>query len=205
MKVRFFDSINIIPPKERIYARMGYKRGITRLEAARETEIDNYIKDASFLIKLKGAAVSIPIEKRDVSTVVFPEGIVFESSILSALLKDSREAMFIGATSGEEIVNSIRESKDSDLTRGVIFDAAASETVDASLTWITDMLNRDLGRESKRLTKRRISCGYGDFPIKYQKIIHKILGLSSLGVKITESFFLVPEKSVTAVMGIIDL
>jgi cobalamin-dependent methionine synthase I len=52
------------------------------------------------------------------------------------------------------------------------------------------------------LTKKRISCGYSDFSIKYQKKFYKILNLKKLGISITKDYMLVPEKSAIAVLGI---
>ncbi|NQT23354.1 MAG: methionine synthase [Candidatus Omnitrophica bacterium] len=205
MKVQFFESINIETPRERIYARLGYKKGITKLSAERRKEVNSSIEDALSLIRLKGAGVRIPIKKINLSNVVFSTGNSFKSSIVASLLKDSPEALFMGATAGAEVIEFIREHKDSDLTSAVIYDAVASEVTDVSLGWIIDYFNTQLRREKKKLTKRRVSCGYGDFPMEYQKMIYEILQLDCLGVRITESFFLVPEKSVTAVSGVIDL
>lgn len=48
----------------------------------------------------------------------------------------------------------------------------------------------------------RYSPGYGDLPLTNQKIIFDILNLERLGLRITERFMLVPEKSVIAIAGV---
>ncbi|HQJ30972.1 MAG TPA: hypothetical protein PLG18_07540, partial [Syntrophales bacterium] len=83
--------------------------------------------------------------------------------------------------------------------------AAASETVDAALDWITAYFRTLLRREGKTLLNSRFSAGYGDFSLENQRDMHRLLQLEQLGVAITPACVLVPEKSVTAVTGIIAL
>ena len=89
-----------------------------------------------------------------------------------------------------------------DVTAAVVYDAVASETVDAALGWMTDFYRNMLRRESLTVTKNRFSCGYGDFKLENQKAIYDLLQLNRFGVEITPGFILVPEKSVTAIAGI---
>ena len=200
-----FDSINIQLPKKEIYSRLGYQRGKTKILPQQEKEVEGYIEKASKLIKLKGSAKRVPIVKKDSAGVIFSSGVDFRSQILSTLLEGSREALFVGATAGSGIVKLICENKNDNLTEKIVFDAVASETVNAALDWIEEYFVSQLKRENKKLTKRRISCGYGDFLLQYQKEIFKGLNLKKLGVKISENFILTPEKSVTGVYGILDM
>jgi cobalamin-dependent methionine synthase I len=91
------------------------------------------------------------------------------------------------------------------LTRAVILDAVASEMTDSGLDWIMDYMNQELMRKARRLTKARFSAGYGDFSLENQKAIHTLLRLDKIGVFITDRCILMPEKSVTAVAGIVAL
>jgi len=62
--------------------------------------------------------------------------------------------------------------------------------------------NRTLLRENRQLLKKRYSAGYGDLLLETQKTIHRLLQLDRIGIRITDSCMLIPEKSVTAVTGI---
>jgi len=64
------------------------------------------------------------------------------------------------------------------------------------------LFNRLLARENARLTKARFSAGYGDFLLENQKMMYDMLKLDRIGVTINENCILMPEKSVTAVVGI---
>ena len=203
-RLLFFDSINVATPEENIYKRLGYRKDKTQLTPQQKEEVERYIEDALSLINLKGAGISIPVQEKKPSGIILSTGIIFESVHLSAFLEDCREIVLMGATAGNDIIEVIQEdSAENNLTRAVVFDAVASEVVDASLDWIMNYFNQEFRRENKRLTPERFSAGYHDFLLENQKIIYDILQLQRIGIKINENFILTPEKSVTAVAGII--
>ena len=203
MKIEYFENINIIPPKDRIYSRLGYAKNITLLSDKQKEEVEKYIDDALAIIKLKGAACCIPIINIEGSKIKLSENIEFNSASLAELFKDCREVFFMAATAGGEIVKFIKkDSLGKDITSAVIFDATASEIVDASLGWIMSYFERNFRRENKTFTNKRFSAGYGDFSLENQKIMYKVLGLEKIGITINEKYILFPEKSVTAVAGI---
>jgi len=65
-----------------------------------------------------------------------------------------------------------------------------------------DYFNQSLRRENRRLLGKRYSAGYGDLFLETQKVIYGLLQLDRIGIEITESCMLIPEKSVTAITGI---
>jgi hypothetical protein len=178
-------------------------KGITQISPSQKKEIEQYIHDAQSFINLKGAGLRMPIQEIKESQINLANNIVFESHQLAALLNPCREIILMGATAGSDIMAAIGEDvAGKNITRGVVFDATVSEMVDASLDWITDYFNRTLLRENRKLLKQRFSAGYGDFLLENQKTIYLLLQLDRIGVRITETCILVPEKSVTAVTGI---
>ena len=121
----------------------------------------------------------------------------------SKFLLDSNEVFLIGTTIGKEIVDLRNNLMNNDSFKSVILDAVGSETVESFTEWVNEYLSKIILKEGKTLTKRRYSPGYGDFPLSYQKKIAEILDLDKIGVTVSDSFILSPEKSVTAFIGII--
>ena len=201
-----FEHIPIDAPRDRIYRRLGYRRGVTRTSAAEDAEMDASIAEALALIKLQGAARRLSIRNRDEAQVVLViDGgeTTLASRTLAGFLRGCDEVLLMGATAGSSIMDAIREDMDGDrVTRGVVFDAVASETVDASLDWIMTYFRQGLRRENKSLTDKRYSAGYGDFLLENQRSLVELLNLQRIGVDLTASCILMPEKSVTAVAGI---
>jgi hypothetical protein len=203
----FFDRIMIEAPRERIYRRLGYRPGITSLPAGQEAEVERYIADALSVINLRGAGRRFTVRGQQDAQVLLDGQAgeeVFHSRRLAAFLQECGEVVLMGATAGGEVMAAIAEDATGNrLTRGVVIDAVASEMVDASLDWIMLYFGRELRRENKELKPNRYSAGYGDFLLENQAVMFRLLDLSRLGVHITASFLLIPEKSVTAIAGVI--
>ena len=199
----FPGNISIDPPYAKIYFRLGYKKRTTQLSLSQQTETDRIIDEAVSLIILKGSILRTIISKNDGEEISLAQNLTFRSKKLSAFLKDCTEAVLMGATAGTAIMDAIQEkTSQDDLAAAVVYDATASEMVDAALDWIMDYLNQQLRREGKRLLPRRFSAGYADFELSNQKIIYEKLELAKIGVAINENYILLPEKSVTAITGI---
>jgi hypothetical protein len=198
-----FDTIQITAPRESILARLGYREGITKLGVTQREKVEQYIQEALSFITLKGVARRLVIQEKNNLEIVLSPEVIFKSQRLAEFIGESKELILMGATAGQEIMSVIqRETSRNNLSGAVVFDAVASEMVDASLDWIMDYYNRQLLRENKQVTKNRFSAGYGDFLLENQKLIFELLDLSSLGVSLTKKCMLIPEKSVTAIAAI---
>jgi predicted lactoylglutathione lyase len=199
----FPGNISIDPPYAKIYQRLGYKKRTTKLSLSQQKKTDRLIDEAVSFILLKGSILRTIISKNNGEEITLAENLTFMSKKLSALLKDCSEAVLMGTTAGSAIMEAIQEkTSQDDLTAAVVYDATASEMVDAALDWIMDYLNQQLRREGKKLLPRRFSAGYADFKLENQKMIYEKLQMDKIGVTINSSFILLPEKSVTAIAGI---
>ncbi len=206
MKHYYFETIPLVPPRPAIFRRLGYRRDATRIGAGLSREIEGYLTEAQELITLRGTARRLSCRIEPPARVILSAGTVFESRKLTRFLKDAGELLLMGATAGAAVMEAIQaDTSGGNVTRGVVLDAAASETVDAALDWITAYFRQLLRREGKALLNSRFSAGYGDFALENQRVMHRLLQLEQLGVAITPTCLLVPEKSVTAVTGIIAL
>jgi hypothetical protein len=199
----FLEKISIDPPREKIYQRLGFKKRTTQISETQQEETDRFIQEASFLISLKGSLLRLAIKHNDGKKIFLDRGLTFTSENLSVFLRDCRETVFMAASAGSAIMDAIKEkTRQDDLAAAVVYDATASEMADAGLDWIMNYLNQHLRREGKTLLPRRFSAGYADFNLENQRAIYDILQMGRIGVTITPSFILLPEKSVTAISGI---
>jgi hypothetical protein len=199
----FLEKISIDPPRDKIYQRLGFKKRTTQISETQQKETDNFINEASLLISLKGSLMRLAIQHNDGENIFVDGGLTFASKKLSAFLRDCREAILMGATAGSAIMEAIKEkTRQNDLAAAVVYDATASEMTDAGLDWLMSYLNQILRREGKTLLPRRFSAGFADFNLENQRAIYEILQMGKIGVTITSSFILLPEKSVTAISGI---
>ena len=105
--VTFFESITISPPMEKIYKRLGYRKGLTHCNEKQKAQVEDYVEKALSLIQLKGAAKILQLEKKGHSQVALSEGIVLKSQKLAKFLQDSKDILIMGTTSGRKIMDAI--------------------------------------------------------------------------------------------------
>lgn len=104
-------------------------------------------------------------------------------------------------TVGEKLV-AFRDNAPN-VTASAIADAVGSECADAAMDFLQKQAETELRRCGLLLAERRYSPGYGDMPLEVQKFLYETLKLDELGLRLTGNNFLIPEKSVTAIAGII--
>jgi hypothetical protein len=197
-----FQAIRISIPQKSIYARLGFRKGSTVVKPREQERVEQFIQEAADIISLRGSARTVTIEKMDETGVVLDDGCILPSRSLARMLNGCSHAFMMGATAGQDIMDAIGRASTSDLLRAVVLDATASEMTDAALDWIVSFANQEFRRRSWKLTKKRFSAGYGDFSLENQRTIFNLIRMDVIGVSITESCILLPEKSVTAIAGI---
>lgn len=117
-------------------------------------------------------------------------------------LKNCNEAVLLAVTLGQQSAVYLEALKRRSTLDAVVFDAAATALVEEACEYAEDEIRKKLLKEGLYLTAR-FSCGYGDFPVSEQKNILSALNAERLlGITMISDNMMLPEKSVTAVMGI---
>lgn len=203
MKTMIFSGIQAIINRDFVLRRMKYKKNITLLTEDQLSFVESSIAEGISLLTPRGVMGRFEVIDRIDDCIIIENGIRIKSKSLAKLLKNSTEVLFLAATAGNRIVERIHnEINNGDAALGVIMDSVASEAVDASLGWIKDFAAKLALREGKIVTRHRYSPGFSDFSIDYQKNIYEALQLQNIGLKLTEKYMLLPEKSAIAVTGI---
>lgn len=117
---------------------------------------------------------------------------------MEELLKDCPECLLIGCTLGLELERKLKFYAKIDMTKAAVMDAVAS----AWLEEFCDEYESGLGYPARTY---RACPGYGDFPLEFNRTIASLLDISrKIGVTITASNLLIPQKSMLGVIGIGD-
>ncbi|PIE36446.1 methionine synthase [candidate division KSB3 bacterium] len=195
--------IPVEPPLKRIYTRLGYRKSKTLISEREQQKIRKIIDNGIVYCQLAGIYARIPIAEGDEQRVTLKNGIAWDSRNMANFLSASTEVFIMAATAGSEIVEQRDHCLQRDKTlQAVILDALASEVVESAIQWIHDYLRNLITQEGKRVTKRRYSPGYGDFALENQRDIFSCLHMEALDLQLTDHSILIPEKSVTAIVGI---
>ena len=124
------------------------------------------------------------------------------SQNLSKNLKDCTEIIVFAATLGIGADHLIRKYMQVEMSRAVVLQAAATAMLEDYCDSLCRRQQESWEKEGLFL-RPRFSPGYGDFPLSVQKnILDALEAGKRIGIKLTDSLLMVPEKSVTAVMGL---
>ncbi|MBR6705624.1 MAG: methionine synthase [Clostridia bacterium] len=130
------------------------------------------------------------------------EGLCLPGGDIRALLGDAEQVIIAACTLGEAASRAVRRAFLKDMARGVMADACLSAIVEEEMDRFEKEQARAYFARGLYLTDR-FSPGYGDLPLSVQKDLCALLDTPrALGLTVNESMLLIPEKSVTAVMGI---
>ena len=116
------------------------------------------------------------------------------------MLAGCAHAILMAATLGGEVEALIRRAQVTDMADALIIDACASAAIES----VCDGLCDEIARQAAPLyLTDRFSPGYGDFPLAQQAEIFRVLDISRrIGVTLTDRGLMVPQKTVTAVLGL---
>lgn len=124
-----------------------------------------------------------------------------ESSSLRRNLAGCDRIVLFGATLGMEVDRMIARAEIKDMAEAVVLQACAA----AFLEEFCDEKQEEIGRELEaeaRYLRPRFSPGYGDFDIRYQEPVMRMLDCAkTIGLTMTDGYMMTPSKSVTAVIG----
>lgn len=102
---------------------------------------------------------------------------------------------------GPNLEKRIKES--ASITNAAILDAVGSAAVESAVDYINELTN-SRAREAGLKTLKRFSPGYGDWELKEQKGLLHQLNASQIGVTLTSSHLMQPEKSVSGAIGWVE-
>ncbi len=197
------ENMHVEPPRKDILSRLKYNIHKTKLNERSTAFFEKTLLFAVSICECSGVYRFMDIQEKSDKRVVLSGGIVFESASLAKLLKGSTKVVMMASTVGEEITGETNDLIGKNrASEAIIIDAAASEMADEVMNKINQLCANLAKKEGFKLTKMRFSPGFGDLTLENQKLFFKALELENMGLKLTESFMILPEKSVTAIVGV---
>lgn len=122
----------------------------------------------------------------------------FKSKRLAENLKGCKKVAILAATAGTECDRLLRASA-FEGARLIVMQAVLA----AKIEEICDVLQNSIETENSVKTRSRFSPGYYDLDISEQKKLFSLLEITKrCGITLTDSFQMIPTKSVTAFAGI---
>ena len=122
-----------------------------------------------------------------------------KSEGLAENLKGCKRAYLMAATLGLDTDRYIAKCGIMSTTKSFVADGIASAFVEA----VCDCADSTLLGKGKH--PRRFSAGYGDLSLSYQKtILDRLCASQTVGISLTNGLLMIPQKSVSAILGVKD-
>jgi len=119
-------------------------------------------------------------------------------------LVKSEVCVLMAVTIGNNVDTKIRYYEKISMAKALILDACATVAIEEICENVCKELKEIVYKENKVLTSR-YSPGYGDLPIDIQKSFLAILDAgNTIGLTASSHNILIPRKSVTAIVGVIE-
>lgn len=198
----FVTEISMKCPREEVLRLLKYKEGVTEVDQGMMSLIDMLIAQGKEMAEPKALYKDFLIKEVSEKTVVL-DGASFDlvgKSNTHRLWNSVKVTLFV-ATIGPILEKKMEEyTKQGAMTNASILDAVGSVLVESVVDYIDHLAQTRARKEGCRTTKR-FSPGYGDWDIKAQKDLLKQIEASRIGVSLTDSYLMVPQKSVSGAIG----
>lgn len=184
--------------KSEIYRYLGYKSEMTLTDEMEEM-IEEILQNVLTGSVAKVCYKRFKIEVDDFIDFGFTR---IKSKDLSVNLKECSEAIVFAATIGIYTDRQIKKESMVSPARACIYQAVGATVIEAVCDDFNDWVKHEEMAKGNIL-KPRYSPGYGDVSLEVQRDIFRELDCAKItGITLTDSLLMIPEKSVTAFIGI---
>lgn len=126
-----------------------------------------------------------------------------QSQAICALMEGAQQVCLLMATLGADLEShSRRYLEEKETFRGYLLDRMGSYLVEKEMRKLDAEITEACRRVGKTTTKR-YSPGYRDFSMEAQKVFFDLFGSMIPGLSMLPGFLLKPEKTITAVKGVL--
>lgn len=193
------DPIQI--DKDKILNRIGYDNGSTPSSRI-SSLVDDYIENYHDFIAPSYSRTIRGIKAVNGNRVDTGDSIILESYKVARLLERCEKVVFFACTIGNYLEDLSAYLADNRLIlQATVLDAIGSGTVEKLAVWVEQSIKEDAGRDGF-VTSRRFSPGYCDWDVSQQGLVFKALGDNAAGITLNDSMLMVPQKSVSGIVGI---
>ena len=144
---------------------------------------------------------------RDINSVrgsrVFIEGsVTFRSNVIARLLERCQKVAVFVLTVGGRLGEMVRQlSGDGLMVQAAVLDAIGSDTAETLAHVVQDIVGKEAEADGLGISQR-FSPGYCDWRVSQQKMVFRAMGADTAGVRLTDGCLMVPQKSISGIIGI---
>lgn len=195
------DNLRAEPELKQVYSRMGFKPAKAEIPDSMKPLVNEAISLGRKLLEPLACYDFRTIRISAPNRIEVDGTFSIESEKVFSRMEDCSGLYLAAVTLGSKLDHKVAELSGSrEVTRAFLLNSYGAEAAEAlmeSLNRVITALTQDQGQE----TTKRYSPGYGDWPITAQRELLKALQAERIGIQLTEHYAMLPEKSVSAIIG----
>ncbi len=199
---QILDHLAAEPALHQVYSRMGFKPRRAEIPSTMRSLIEEVLQLGRELVKPRAIYRRRGIVRIDQEGIELEDGLQISSLKVRHWMEGCHSLYLAAVTLGPDLDRRVQElSTGGDVTRAFLLNAYGAEAAEALMESLDAHL-ADLDSQRGFSTTKRYSPGYGDWRISAQKELLDHLEAHRIGIQLTDSFMMIPEKSVSAIIGV---
>ena len=207
------DAASVPVDMDETYRYMGFSRAVVLgkdggIPQDIQELVSSCVQQMHSTLKAQSVYTCLPLEidfpaeeATDQLPLIKIGSIQFESKYLARNLAGCSKVILIASTIGPVADNLIRRFTKLDAAKAAIMQAAGAMFIESYLDSFNAQLEKEAEEQGYKLHSR-FSPGYGDVSLEIQRHFFSILPCTQrIGLTLTDSLVMAPEKSVTAFIG----
>ena len=172
------------------------------LSARISSLIDDYTEHAHSLINPLFSYVIKDVEWARGSITLIEGSIIFKSRVIAKLLERCPQVAIFLVTIGKYLEETAwRLSRDGLILEATVLDAIGSDAVE-KVADLAQTRIKEIVKTQGLVISRRFSPGYCNWSIGQQRMLFYALTGNTLGVRLTGECLMIPQKSISGIIGI---
>jgi hypothetical protein len=167
-----------------------------------ESLVSEYSENVRDLLEPSYSCVIRDIEWVQGSISFIEGSVIFKSQVIAQLLEQCQKVAIFALTIGnrlEEMVNQL--ARDKLMLQAAVLDAIGSEVTEKVASFVQDRIGR-VASYNGLFISRRFSPGYCDWHVGQQRMLFWALSGKEIGVRLTGRCLMIPQKSISGIIGI---
>jgi len=164
--------------------------------------VNEYAENTCHLIEPSYSYVLRDINLVRGSRVVIEGSVTFQSEVVAHLLEQCERVAILIVTIGNRLEEMVRHlAEDGLVLQAAVLDTIGSGVAETVADFVQDRIG-EVARAQGLYISHRFSPGYCDWDISQQKMVFQAMNGDTAGVRLTEQCLMLPQKSVSGIVGI---
>jgi len=195
------DDLSAEPELKQVCARMGFKPNRADIPNSMKPLVEEAIHLGRELLEPRTCFDFHPIGNIEPDRIEINPNFSIQSEKVFRWMDGCNGLYLAAVTIGPELDQKVAQlSSSGEVTRAFLLNAYGAEAAEALMNTLNKRIT-GLAEERNLATTKRYSPGYGDWSITAQKELLETLQAHRIGIHLTETYLMIPEKSISAIIG----